>query len=139
MNAPAHTPRTSKRPRAATVVGWLAVLGALGSAAMAVAHLGVELPLLGGGVELVPVAVGFAVGTLLFAVTAYGAFTLTSWVWPLALVVNALTLASTASPLSRGDLEPATIAAIAVTLLALVVLVSRPGRQALLYRVAPRE
>lgn len=139
MGAPTVSKDTSKRPMAATAVGWLAVLGVLGSAAMTVAHLGIELPLLGGGVTLVPVAVGFAVGTVLFAATAYGTFTLRPWAWPVALVVNALALASTASPLSRGDIEPATVGAVVATLLAMVVLVSRPGRQALLYRSAPRE
>lgn len=139
MSAPTHTTGTSRRPKAATTVGGLAVLGCLGSAAMTVAHLGVELPLLGGGVTLVPVAVGFAVGTLVFAATAYGAFTLQSWAWPVALVINALALASTWSPLSRGDIEPVTVGAVAASLLSLIVLVSRPGRQALLYRSAPRE
>lgn len=139
MSAPTHTTDTSKRPKAATTVGGLAVLGCLGSAAMTVAHLGIELPLLGGGVTLVPVAAGFAVGTLVFAATAYGAFTLQSWAWPVALVINALALASTSSPLSRGDIEPVTVGAVAASLLSLIVLVSRPGRQALLYRSAPRE
>lgn len=139
MSAPTHTTDTAKRPRAATAVGGLAVLGCLGSAAMTVSHLGIELPVLGGGVTLVPVAVGFAVGALLFAATAYGAFTLQSWVWPVALVINALALASTSSPLSRGDIEPVTVGAVATSLLSLIVLVSRPGRQALLYRSAPRE
>lgn len=105
---------------------------------MSVAHLGVELPLLGGGVTLVPVAIGFGVGTVLYAATALGAFTLRPWTWPLALVVNGLAFASTAAPLSRGDSDPVTIGAIAVSLLALVVLISRPGRTALLYRSFPR-
>lgn len=139
MSAPTHTTDTSKRPKAATTVGGLAVLGCLGSAAMTVAHLGIEMPLLGGGVTLVPVAAGFAVGTLVFAATAYGAFTLQSWAWPVALVINALALASTSSPLSRGDIEPVTVGAVAASLLSLILLVSRPGRQALLYRSAPRE
>lgn len=133
MSAENRVATTTSRPPAATAVAWLAVLSALGSAAMSVAHLGVELPVLGGGVELVPVAVGFAVGAVLYALVAVGAFALRGWSWPLALIVNALAVAVTAAPPFRGGVEAV---ALGVGLVALALLVSRPGRQALLYRNA---
>lgn len=113
---------TDRRPGAATAVGVLAVLGTLGSIVMVVAHVRLDLP---------AVAALFAVGTLLFAAVAVGAFRLTSWAWPVAVVVNGLGFASSVMPW-RG-LENSGVPAL-VTLVALVLLLSRPGRDALLYR-----
>jgi hypothetical protein len=114
----------------ATLVGALAVIGVLGSAVMAIAHLGIDVPVVGGAVELLPVAISFAVGTVLYAFVAYGAFTRRSWAWALGLVVNGLAFASTAAPPYRGGIEPV---AMAVSLAALILLLIRPGREALLY------
>lgn len=113
----------------ATTVGWLAGLGVAGSAFMALAHLGVTLPLVGDTPYLAPVAVSFAVGTVLYAVTAFGAFLRRNWAWALGLVVNGLAFASTAAPPYRGGIEPV---AMLVSVVALAILVSRPGRTALL-------
>lgn len=113
---------TDRRPLAATAVGALAVLGALGSVGMVAAHLALDMPV---------VAAVFAGGTLLFGLVAYGAFARTSWVWPVGLVVNGLGLASALLPW-RG-LERSGLPAL-VTLVALALLISRPGRDALLYR-----
>jgi hypothetical protein len=118
------TPATipTQRPRAATAIGVLGVLGMLGSAGMTVAHLQLEMP---------GVAAGFGVGVLLFAVAAYGAFRLAGWAWPVGLVVNGIALAAAILPW-RGLERSGLPALVAVTALAL--LVSRPGRDALLYR-----
>lgn len=121
-----HPPQQDRveRSKAALAVGALAVVGMLGSIAMVVFHVDLGLPL---------VAVGFGVGALLFAVTGYGAFTRASWAWPLALVVNGLGLVSSVVPW-RG-LEMSGPPAL-VTLIAVVILLSRPGRAALLYHRA---
>lgn len=111
-------------------MGWLAVLGVLGSASMALAHLGVTLPLVGETPYLAPVAAGFAVGAVFYAVTAAGAFRRRSWAWALALAVNGLAFASTAAPPYRGGIEPV---AMLVSVAALALLVSPPGRAALLH------
>jgi hypothetical protein len=111
----------------------LAVAGVVGSIVMTLAHLDLGLPVieaLGPGRSLPPVAAGFAVGALLFAVVAYAAFRQTAWAWPVALVVNALAFVSAVFPVRGVEaLVPAL-----VTLAALVILLSRPGRDALLYR-----
>lgn len=120
---------TSIRPTAATAVGWLAVLGAIGAAWMMLAHLGLDLAVLdafGPGRLLAPVAAGFAVGTVLFAVVAYGAFRGAGWAWPVALVVNGLAFVSAAFPF-RGWVSAA---AMVVTAVAIVALVAPAGRAA---------
>lgn len=121
--------RTSSRPVAAAAVGWLAVVGVLGSAAMAIAHLGIDVPVVGGAVLLLPVAISFAVGTVLYALVAFGAFTQRPWAWALGLVVNGLAFAATAAPPYRGGVEPV---AMAVSLAALAVLLIPAGRRAFL-------
>jgi hypothetical protein len=113
----------ASRPGPATAVTVLAVVGALGSAAMVVFHL-VQI-------YLPAVAGGFVVGIFLFGAVAYGAWRRTGWAWPVALVVNGLGLISSVMPW-RG-LEMSGPPAL-VTLAALVILISRPGRDALLYR-----
>ena len=110
------------RPTAATVVAVLGALGMVGSAAMIALHLTLDLPGL---------AVAFGLGVLAYAAVTLGALRQASWTWPVALVVNAIALASTVMPwrgLERSGL-PALVAVVA-----LGVLVSRPGRDALLYR-----
>ncbi len=114
------------RPAAATAVGVLALLGFVGSAVMAVAHFGVEvIPGLDPGLIL-PAAIGFVVGAVLYAVVAYGAFTVAGWAWWAGLVVNGLAFASAAYPF-RGWMSAV---AMAVSAAAIVVLLSPPGREA---------
>lgn len=96
---------------------------------MSLAHLDIGVALLEVGQVVMPVAVGLAVGALLYALVAYGAFTQKSWAWPAALVVNGIALAVTAAPPFRGLFE---LVPIAVSLGAILVLVSRSGRAALL-------
>ncbi|MBW3601378.1 MAG: hypothetical protein KY434_01605 [Actinobacteria bacterium] len=131
--AGAPWPRTAPARRAAPAraVGWLAVAGAAGSAAMSLSHAGVALPvvsaLMPGRIVLPPVAAGFAVGAVAFAAVAVGAFRRRPWAWAAGVAVNGLTLTSAAVPF-RG--VPSALA-VAVTLAALGVLASRAGREAL--------
>lgn len=123
------SPRT--RPPAASAVGWLAVVGVVGAVIMSLAHLDVPVGFLDVGRVVLPVAIGLAVGAVLYAVVAYGAFTQASWAWPAALIVNGIALAATLGPPSRGPFE---LVPIAVSLVAIGVLVSPAGRAALLRR-----
>ena len=127
------TTRTSTDDRlVAQAVGWLSVVGAIGSAALAVGHLGIDVPLLsalgpeGGGV-VVPAAVAFLVGTVGFATVAYGAFTHARWTWTVGVVWNVLAVLAGIGQY-RGV---ASAIGIVVALAALAVLVSPPGRRAL--------
>jgi hypothetical protein len=122
---------TRTRTPAATVIGWLSLLAFLGSALLAVAHAGVEVPLLSAlgppGDDPVPVAVAiFAAGAALYAVVAAGAFAAAPWTWPLGLAVNALALASGITNY-RGT---ASAIGIALSLLSLLFLLSPGGRRA---------
>lgn len=133
-------PTSDTRPSpsaAARAVAVLGALGAVGSALMAVSHAGVTLPLLaaigpGGDRALPGVAAGFAVGVVLFALVAAGAWRQRPWAWAAALVVNGVALVVATVPW-RG---PASGAAAVITVAALAVLLSPPGRAAFLNRAA---
>jgi hypothetical protein len=115
-----HAP--ARRPGVSTAIGVLAVLGFVGSVVMVVAHVNLGLPL---------VAALFVVGAVLFGVVAYGVFRQTTWAWPVALVVNGLGFVSSVMPW-RGLTNSGPPAL--VTLIALALLLSPAGREALLYR-----
>jgi hypothetical protein len=128
----------SRVPVPATVraAAALALAGALAAALMAVAHLGIDLPLLptvGAGRPVPPATAAFGVGTLLFALTAGGLARAKPWSWPLGLTVNALTLASCAMPY-RG---PASAVGIVMTAAAIVLLLLPSARRAVLGSPAP--
>ena len=127
--------RQPRRAPAATAVGALAALGTVGAAFMAVSHSGIDMPLLNAP-RLPMVAAGFAVGTVLYGLVAWGTFTRRAWAWPAALTINAIGFASTIMPWRGWDRSgvPAV-----VTLLALVLLISRRGRQAMLYDTRQHE
>ncbi len=133
MTTEPATGQTTARPRGpARLVAVLAALGLLGSLLMALSHAGIVVPGLAAlgpqGQVIAPVAAGFAAGTLAFAAVAVAAWAQRPWAWPLALVINALALVSAAFPW-RGTLSTA---AIAVTGVALIVLLSPAGRRSLL-------
>ncbi len=120
---------SSARPAAASAVSVLALLGVVGSAVMTLAHLGLTIPIiedLGPGRLLLPVAIGFAIGTVLYAVVAFGALAVAGWAWGAALVVNALAFLSAAFPY-RGWVSGV---AMVVSAAALVVLLTPAGRNA---------
>lgn len=137
MTANGASARTSGGDiRVRTAIVGLTVLGAVGATVMFIAHLGYDLPLLGTigpGRRLLPVALGFAVGAVLFGLAAVGLARRRAWSWPLALVVHALTLTAAAFPY-RGWTSGV---AIAVTLAAIALLIARPGRRALLPAARP--
>jgi hypothetical protein len=113
---------------ASKTVAWLAVVGAVGATVMSLAHWDVPMPLVEDvGRVVAPVAASLAVGAILYVAVAIGAFRRRRWTWPLALVVNGLALLSTAAPPFRGPVE---LIAIAVSAVALGVLLSGGGRAA---------
>jgi hypothetical protein len=109
----------------------LAVLGALAAGVMAVAHLGVDLPglpTIGAGRAVPPAAAAFAIGAVLFGLAAWGLAGRRAWSRPLALLVNALTVAACAMPY-RG---PASAAGIAMGVAAVALLLLPGSRRAVL-------
>lgn len=130
MSSPGQVRRIfTSRPPAATGVGCLAVLGAVGAAVMSLAHTGLPVPLvegLGPGRALVPVAATFAVGAVAYAAVAVAALRTLSWWWPAALAVNVLAIASAAGQY-RGL---PSLVAIVLGVASLVVLLGPAGRRA---------
>jgi hypothetical protein len=127
--APTRHTDTGGRPPAAVAVGTLAALGLIGSSVMTLAHLGLDIPVLdtlGAGVLVVPAAVSFAVGTLLYAGVAYGALRTRRWTWVAGLVVNVLAFITAAFPVRSW----VSVAAIVVSVTTIAVLLSPPGRAA---------
>ena len=123
------TQHTSTRPPAALAVGVLAVLGLVGSLVMTLAHLGLGIAVLdalGAGRLVVPAAISFATGTLLYALVAYGALRTRRWAWVAGLVVNVLAFGTAAFPIRSWI----SVVAIAVSVAAIAVLLSPPGRTA---------
>jgi hypothetical protein len=103
---------------------WTSGALAAGSAAMAVAHSGVEIPLLsalgpGGSRAVVPAAIAFSVATVLHTLVTVGVRRRRSWAWPLGIAVAALTLVGAAFPY-RGAVSAIGIA-LAVVELALLL------------------
>jgi hypothetical protein len=127
------TSALDSRPRspAATVIGWLALIAAFGSGLLALAHAGLDVPVLSllgpEGDDAVPVAATiFGIGLALYSVVALGAFSRARWTWPLGVVVNLLALAGGIANY-RGI---ASAIGIALGVLMLVFLFSPGGRQA---------
>ncbi len=123
--------RARSRP-VARAVGWLSAISALGAALLSIGHLGVEVPLVSalgpGGDGVVPVAAGiFAVGALLYAAVAWGAFAGARWAWTAGVAVNVLALLGGVREY-RGI---ASAVALALALAALVLLLVPCGRREL--------
>ena len=117
------------------IVAGLSALLALGCAALAVGHAGVELPLLsqigpGGDRAVVPAAIAFTTATLVLALVAIGVARQRSWAWALGVAVHALVFLGAALPY-RGI---ASAVALIISGACVALLVSRPGRAALLAR-----
>lgn len=118
-----------------TAIAAVSALLALGCAALAVAHAGVELPLLsrigpGGDRAVLPAAIAFSIATLVLTAVAVGAARTRAWAWALGVVVHGLVLLGSAVPF-RGV---ASLVAIIASGVALALLLTRPGRDALLAR-----
>ncbi|HUH07702.1 MAG TPA: hypothetical protein VML96_07840 [Egibacteraceae bacterium] len=123
------TETAQERDWAWTALAWLAGLAAAGSAIMALAHMGLQIPVISGlgpgGARSVPVAaLVFGISTLMFLLILFGMLMRRAWAWPVALVGNGFALIGAANPF-RG---PVSAAAIAVTVAAIAILLSPPGR-----------
>lgn len=126
MTDSAATP-TGLALRAATA---LSLLAALGAVVMAVAHLGIDVPLLptmGLGRPVPPAAAAFSAGALVFALTAWGLWRRARWAWALGLVAFALALQGSAMPY-RGT---GSAVGIATSVLAISLLLLPATRRAL--------
>lgn len=94
-----HTPTSA--PGTVVVALYVALIGALGALLMAIAHLGIDLPLLPtvGAGRAVPVAAAiFGLGVVGFLLVAHGLRQRHSWALPLGLVVGVLALSGAARP-----------------------------------------
>ena len=126
--------RRMQRPPAVTIATVVTVVLALGCLALAVAHAGISLPLLsrlgpGGGNAVVPAAIAFSVATAVLALLAMGMWRRRAWAWAVGLVVHGVVLAGAAFPY-RGW---GSLVGIVLAGGAFMLLVSRPGREGLLY------
>lgn len=122
-----------RRPVVVTITAALSAVLALGCVAMAIAHAGVEVPLIsrlgpGGGRPVVAAAVAFAVAAALLAVVTVGMLRQRPWSWAAGLVIHGVVLAGAALPY-RGW---GSLVAIVLAGAAFILLVSRPGREGLL-------
>lgn len=85
---------TPDSPRLLSVASWIALVGALGAALLAIAHTGVEIPLVsalgpsGGAVP--PAAAAFTVVTVLFAAVGWGLRRRRAWAWTLGVAIGVL-------------------------------------------------
>lgn len=135
MTATTSRPAARRAASAAKAVGWLAVILAVGSVLLAVAHAGVSVPLLSslgpGGDDAVPqAAAAFTVAAVLATFVAVGAFRQRAWAWALGLVVYALTVLAAVTPY-RGV---GSLLGVLLGVAGVVLLLSRSGRAALLPR-----
>ena len=111
----------------------LSVLSALAAAVMAIAHLGIRVPVISAlgpqGTDAVPPAVAaFSLAAVLFTVIAVGVAGSRTWAWPVGIVVNGVALVAAAVPY-RGV---GSLAGILVSATALALLLSPPVRRTLM-------
>ena len=119
-------------PSVIIVTALTAVL-ALGCTAMAVAHAGIEVPVLSRfgpeGTGAVPPAVAvFSAGAIALAALAYGTWRRRAWAWAGGIAVHALIVLGALTPY-RGV---GSLVAVILAGLVVAVLLSRSGRSALL-------
>lgn len=117
------------------VLAIVTVIAGLGSAVMAIAHAGVQVPVVsalgpGSGAAVPPAAAGFAAGAALYLLMAGGVARARPWSWALGLVLNTLVLVTAAMPF-RGA---GSVAGIAISLAGLALLLTPGVRRALLTR-----
>lgn len=118
-----------------TVVAALSALLAVGCAALAIAHAGIEVPVLssigpGGDDPVVPAAIAFTVATIVLAAAAIGVRRMRPWGWALGVVVHSLVFLGAAMPY-RGI---ASLLAIIVSGVCIGLLLTPAARRALLAR-----
>lgn len=97
------TATRSTRNAALDTVVWASTALAVGSALLAIGHMGVQIPLLsalgpGSTRAVVPAAVAFSLGACLHGAVAYGVSRRLVWAWPLGVLAAGLTLLGAALP-----------------------------------------
>jgi hypothetical protein len=110
------------------VVIALSVLAAAGAAVMAIAHMGVYVPVPGApdtARVILPAAIAFSVGTLALVVLLYGLLTRRRWAWLAGLVVHALVVLGAGFPVRGWP----SVVAIVVSGLAILLLLTPGGRR----------
>jgi hypothetical protein len=113
---------------AAAAVAVFAALAALASLVMTIAHLDISVPPLMQGVDVPPFVPGmFAVATVACVVVLVGALRRARWGWWAGLVVFGLAVPVILGSPTRNWLS---YLVLATAIVALVVLVSPPGRRA---------
>ena len=124
---------TSTGSRRLDAVVWISGTLAAGSALMAVAHLGVEIPVLsvlgpGGDRAVIPAAIAFTIAAVLQGLTSFAVARRRPWAWPLGVLISALVLVGAAMPF-RG-----VVSAIGIVLAGaeLALLLSGAARRSLL-------
>ena len=108
---------------------------ALGCAALAVGHAGVDVPLLsqlgpGGNRAVVPAAIAFTAATVLLAAVAWGTWRARSWAWALGFVTHALVFVGAAYPY-RGV---ASLVALVVAGACIALLITPAARRGMVAR-----
>ena len=116
-----------------SIIAVLSGVLAAGCAVMALAHAGVEVPVVsqlgpGGDDAVWPAVIAFSVGALVLAFVAIGASRARAWAWALGLVVHALIVLGASLPF-RGV---GSLVAIVISVASLALLLSRTGRASLL-------
>lgn len=113
---------TTARPWPATAVGVLSLIAAVASLMMTLAHLGISIPvLLEAAAVLPPVAIGFAVATLLCVVVAVGAFQGARWGWWAGVIVFGLAVLVIAGSPARNWVSYTVLAAAIANLVILLI------------------
>jgi hypothetical protein len=126
--------RGMHRPAAASIATAVTAALAAGCLALAIGHMGIEVPLVsrlgpGGPNAVAPAAIAFSVATVVLTLLAMGLWRQRPWAWAVGLVVHGIVLAGAAFPYRGwGSLVGIVLAGGVFALM-----VSRPGRDALLY------
>lgn len=121
--------------RIRVTIAALSGLLALGCAALAIAHAGVEVPLLsrigpGGDAAVVPAAIAFALAAVVLVTVSAGTWRARPWAWALGFVAHALVFVGAAYPY-RGV---ASLVALVIAGVCLALLLTPAGRRALVAR-----
>lgn len=117
------TDTRTDRSTALDGVVWTSGALAVGSALLAVGHMGVEIPVVsalgpGGSRPVWPAAIAFAVAAGLHGAVSAGVARRRGWAWPLGVLVGALTLIGAATPFrGAGSVVGIVLAAAEVGLL----------------------
>jgi hypothetical protein len=102
------------------------LLAAAGSAIMAIAHMGIYVPVPGApdtARVILPAAISFGVGTLALLILLYGLVARRGWAWLVGLAVHAVIVLGSAYPVRGWP----SVVAIVVSGSAVLLLVLTPG------------